>query len=132
MISEVIESTEDSTSWLQADAFIPWVEMLHYPMETQGLLTPFRERVLNYIYRTARGLSGGLVESALVEALSEPDEGNSLHLHLALIVQMDWDGLDKLHEQILARLADWSQGWSEQEQNDYARWIFFSLSPAER
>lgn len=126
-----IKPTSTTGEWLRAERFISWRDLLHFPLEIQGILTPFREQVLNYIFRTARGLSDGHLESALVEALSEPDEDDSLLLHLALTVKMDWDSLDKLHERILDRLAEWSQEWSEQERDDYARWIFFSLSPAE-
>ena len=131
MIFEEIISTENSIDWLQADAYIPWVELLHFPIEAQVILTPFRERVLSYIYRTARGLAEGLLESAIVEATQEPDEDDSLHLHLALTVNMDWDGLDKLHDQILARVAEWSRDWSLEDQKDYGRWIFFSLTPSQ-
>ena len=104
--------------------------MLHYPIDTQGALSPFRERVLGYIYRTALGLSKGLLESATVEAISEPDEEDSLHLHLAMTINMEWDGLDKLHDQILASLAEWSREWPLEYQEDYGRWIFFSLTPS--
>ena len=119
------------TGWKKNEPVVPWVDMLYFPIETQGALTPFREQVLSYIFRTARGLSNGHLESALVEALSEPDEENSLHLHLAMTVNMDWEELDKLHDQILARVAVWSRDWSQEDQQDYGRWIFFSLTPSQ-
>ena len=112
------------------DPAISWRDLLHFPVETLGVLTPFREQVLSYIFRTARGLSDGLLESATVEAVSEPDERDSLHLHLAMTINMDWEQLDELHDQILARLAEWSRDWSDGEQKDYGRWIFFSLTPS--
>ena len=126
-----IDSVSTDREWLQTEQFIPWLEMLHFPLETQGVLTPFRGQVLNYIFRTARSLSYGVLESALVEAISEPDEEDSLHLHLALTVNMEWEQLDKLHDQILARVSEWSEEWSLEEQEDYGRWIFFSLTPSQ-
>jgi hypothetical protein len=104
--------------------------MLHFPFETQGALTPFREQVLNYIYRTTLGLSKGLLVSATVAPVSEPSEENSLHLHLGLTIDMGWDELDQLHDQILARVVEWSRDWSAEEQEDYGRWIYFSLTPS--
>lgn len=109
---------------------ISLAQMLYFPIETQGALTPFREQVLNYIYRTALGFSGDLMESAIVSAVSEPDEEDSLHLHLALTLKMDWEELDKLHDQVLARLAEWAEDWTDEDQEDYGRWIYFSLSPS--
>ena len=125
-----ITSVSTAREWLQADRFIPWQDMLYFPIEVQGIVTPFREQVLNYIYRTALGISDGLLESAIVEAVSEPDEEDSLHLNLALTINMSWDDLDRLHDQVLSKIADWSQEWSEQEQQDYGRWLYFSLTPS--
>jgi hypothetical protein len=104
--------------------------MLHFPIETLGVLTPFREQVLSYLYRTTLGLSNGLLESAIVEAVSETDEGDSLHLHLALTINMDWEELDKLHDEILSRIAAWSEDWQDDKQEEYGRWIYFSLTPS--
>ena len=104
--------------------------MLHFQREAQGVLTPFRERVLNYIYRTALGPADGRLESAIVEAVSEPDEEDSLHLHLALTINMDWEQLDQLHDQILGHVAEWSREWPLENQEEYGRWIFFSLTPS--
>lgn len=115
---------------VQREPSVSWQDMLSFPITVQGICTPFREQVLSYIYRTARGLSNGLMESATVEAIGEPGEEDSLHLHLALTLRMDWDGLDKLHDQILARLAEWAEDWTDEEQEDYGRWIYFSLSPS--
>ena len=130
MIFDVVMLTERETQWLRDEPFVPWTDMLHFPMEVQGILTLFRERVLNYIYRTALGLADGRLESATVEAISEPDEDDSLHLNLAMTIKMDWDVLDQLHDQVLERLAAWSEEWSLDEQEEYGRWIFFSLTPS--
>ena len=126
----LIESTATNSDWWRSDSFAPWVETLRFPINTWGILTPFLEKILNDIYRTALGLSEGLLESAIVEAVSEPDEEDSLHLHLALTINMDWDELDSLHDQILARVVKWSDYWPEEDQEDYGRWIFFSLTPS--
>ena len=123
-----------SVRW-RSDALIPkegmlQEGMLHFPIETLGVLTPFREQVLSYLYRTTLGLSNGLLESAIVEAVSETDEGDSLHLHLALTINMDWEELDKLHDEILSRIAAWSEDWQDDKQEEYGRWIYFSLTPS--
>ena len=119
-----------ATEWQRLSPIVSWVDMLYFPIQTQGALTTFRKQVLNYLYRTARGFSGDLMESAIVAAVSEPDEEDSLHLHLALTLKMDWQELDKLHDQILARLAEWAREWPDEDQEDYGRWIYFSLSPS--
>ena len=123
-------SAATAGGWWGSDALIPWAGMLHFPFETQGALTPFREQVLNYIYRTTLGLSNGLLVSAIVGPVSDPSEEDSLHLHLGLTIHMGWDELDKLHDQILARVVEWSRDWSAEEQEDYGRWIYFSLTPS--
>ncbi len=126
----LITSTAVENEWWRFGPFIPWVDMLHFSINTQGALTPFREQVLSYIYRTALGLSSGLLDSATVEAVSDPDEEDSLHLHLALTIDMGWNELDTLHDQILTNISDWSKDWLEKELEDYGRWIFFSLTPS--
>ena len=116
--------------WQRLSPEVSLAEMLRFPIEVQVALTPFREQVLNYLYRTALGFSGDLMESAIVSAVSEPDEEDSLHLHLALTLKMDWAELDKLHDQILARLAEWAKDWTDEDQEDYGSWIYFTLSPS--
>ena len=127
-----LSTTLTVTSRVRTEPVIPWLDMLYFSTETQGVLTPFRETVLSYIYRTSRALSGGLLESATVEPVRDPDEDDSLHLNLAMMFKMDWDELDKLHDQILVKLAEWSDDWSPNEREDYGRWIFFSLMPSEK
>ena len=131
MTFESIALTEKVTERWRSDSFIHWSDMLHFFIDTQGALTPFRYGVINYLHRTVLGLSNGLLKSAIVVPVSEPGEEGSLHLHLALTIDMDWDRLDNLHDQILTKLADWSsQEWSEEEQEEYCRWIYFSLTPS--
>ena len=66
-----------------------------------------------------------------MEVVREPDEEDSFHLHLALTISTDWEDLNTLHDQILARVSEWSGEWSLEEQEDYGRWIFFSLTPSQ-
>ena len=125
-----LSKTVTDTFCMRGEQFISWADMLHFSLEAQAVLTPFRERVLSYIYRTGRGLSEGQLEAAIVEPISDPDEEDSLHLHLALTIKMDWDEADTLHDLILARVSEWSQDWTEAERMDYGRWIYFSLTPS--
>ncbi len=129
MSFQSLSTAETNTNWMRGEQIITWADMLHFSIEAQGVLTPFRDTILSYIYRSARGLSAGLLESAIVEVASEPEEEDSLHLHLALTLKMDWEELNKLHDQILVRLAEWSGEWSDDEHEDYGRWVFFSLTP---
>lgn len=115
----------------RVEPLVPLNEMLHFPVELSGVRTPFRERVLNYIYRTALGQSRGLLESAIVEAVSEPDDQESLYLNLSLTIDMNWDELDELCNHILDRISEWSRDeWSEQQRAEYSHWIYFSLTPS--
>ena len=106
-------------------------ERLYFPLETTRVLTPFRSRVLTYIYRTAIGLSAGKVESARISLASAPDEEDSLHLDLTLTVNVGWDAIEDLRHKTLARVSEWSKEWSEEDQEDYGRWIYFGLIPSE-
>lgn len=126
-----LSTTVADSTWVRAESAISWQDMLHFPIDTLGVLTPFRVQVLNYIFSTARGLSEGLLESAIVEAVQEPDEDDSLHLNLAMTFKMDWEEIDKLHDRILEWVAEWSSDWSQEYQQDYGRWIFFSLTPSQ-
>ena len=103
------------------------VSPLDFPPETESVLTSFREKVLNDIYRAALRLSAGQLESAAVSLSSTPDEGNSLHLDLTLTVNADWDTAQALARKILDRVSE----WSEEDQKDYGRWIYFGVIPAE-
>jgi hypothetical protein len=104
---------------------------LYYPLETEGVLTTFRKRVLNYIYRTALGLSAGRVESARVSLSGELDEEDSFHLDLTLTVNTHWGAAQVLTQEILDRVSEWSKDWLEEDQEDYGRWIYFGVIPTE-
>lgn len=104
---------------------------LYFPLETGGVLTSFRKKVLNYIYRVAYAESGGRLESAIVSLTDAPDEKDSLHLDLTLTVNADWDGAQRLTEQILDSVSGWSKEWSPEDQADYGRWIYFGVIPSQ-
>ena len=109
----------------------PVTSLLYYPLETEGALTTFRKRVLNYIYRTALGLSDGRVESARVSLSGELDEEDSIHLDLTLTVNAHWEETQVLTQKILDRVSGWSKEWPEEDQQDYGRWIYFGVIPTE-
>ena len=114
----------------RVEPLVSWTDLLYVPIEISGVMTPFRQRVLNYIYRTARGGSRGLLKSAFIEAVSEPDDEDYLYLNLSLTIDMDWDELDVLCDEILAGISQWSQDeWNEEQHKDFSRWIYFSLTP---
>ena len=104
---------------------------LHFPVESIAILTKFRKDVLTCIFRAAQDLSGGLLASGIVSVSSSPDEDDSLHLYLTLTFNADWDTLDKWHDRILEKLGEWAQEWSQEEQEDYSRWIYFGLFPSQ-
>ena len=105
--------------------------LLYFPMETRSVLTSFRKRVLTYIYRTALGLSVGKLESATVSLSSTPDEEDSFQLDLTLRFDGDWKAAQELMQDILGRVSEWSKEWPEEDQEDYGRWIYFGVIPAE-
>ena len=100
-------------------------------METRGAATSFRKQVLNYIYRTTLTFSQGQLESAEVSLEDSPDEEDSLQLYLTLTVDADWDAAQKVTEEILGQVSEWPKEWSEDEREDYGRWIYVGVIPAE-
>ena len=97
--------------------------------ETRSLRTQFRDSVLNYIYRTALGLSDDRLKSASVSVGSTPDEEDSLTLDLTLTVDAEWEFIAKLSHDILVRVSEWSREWTEEEREDYGRRIYFAILP---
>ena len=104
---------------------------LYFPLETKNVLTGFRKRVLTCIYRTALELATQNPESATVSLSSSPDEEDSLHLDLTLIIDDDWSAAQELTQKVLDRVGEWSREWSKEEQQDYGRWIYFGVIPSE-
>ena len=105
------------------------IDLLYFPLETECVLTAFRKRVLHYIYRTARGLSSGRLESARVSLTSTPDEEDYFHLDLTLRLNADWDTAQALTQDVLDRVSEWSEEWPETDREDYGRWIYFGVIP---
>ena len=104
-------------------------DLLYFPPDTKGLRTQFRDSVLNYIYRTALELSDDRLKSASVSVWSTPDEEDSLTLDLTLTVDADWEFIVKLRHDILVKVGEWSQEWSEEDKEDYGRRIYFAILP---
>ena len=104
---------------------------LHFPVEVTKMRTPFRDSVLNYIYRTALDLSDGCLEEASVSVWSNPGEEASLVLDLTLVVTSDWEAIGKLRRQILVKISEWSQEWSAIQREDYRKRIYFGFVPAD-
>ena len=104
-------------------------DLSSFAPETAALRTQFRDSVLNYIYRTALGLSDDRLKSASVSVWSAPDEEDSLTLDLTLTVDADWEFITKLRHDILVRVSEWSREWTEEEREDYGRRIYFAILP---
>lgn len=97
--------------------------------ETWGLLTPFHNEVFTYIYRTAQEISRGRVIYGELAAPTAPDEEDSVHLDLTLVVDADWDTIANWRADIITSVSEWSKDWTEKERQDYARWVYFGLVP---
>lgn len=106
------------------------VGRLRFPPEVAWALTPFRKKALNDIYRTAAGLAGERLASAGVSLIRTPDEEDAFHLDLTLALDADWDAAQELAVGILDRVSELSKEWSEEDQEDYGRWIYFGVIPA--
>ena len=106
-------------------------EPLHFPLETIAILSPFRKRVITYIFLTARGLSQGLLDSAKVSISSISDQDDMFALDLTLTVNADWTFIKKLRRDVLAGVSEWSEDWSDEERQDYGRRIYFCILPRE-
>ena len=100
---------------------------LRFLPDTMGMRTKFRDAALNYVFRTALELCDGRLESAEVSLSSTPDEEDSLALDLTLTVDADWETVGKLRYQILVKVGEWLQGFSDEEKNDYGRRIYFGF-----
>ena len=105
-------------------------DSIYFPPEVVGMQTPFRNVALHYIYRTALALAQGRLSFAAVSLSSQPDEEDSLTLDLTLTVDADWEFIKKLRREILTKVGEWSQEWSEEEKDDYGRRIYFGLIPS--
>ena len=109
----------------------PVRELLHFPNDTLPLWTPFRGQVLNYIFRTALGLLGDQLRSAVVLVSTVPDEEDAYSLNLTLKVEGGWPTIREVRDEILTKVSAWSTEWSREQQEDYGHWIYFGLIPSE-
>ena len=119
---------EDS-GWLSVSQHSRASTSLYFPPDIRGMLTPFRRAALNYIYRTALALSEDCLEFAVVSVSSQPDEEDSLILDMSMTIDANWEFIKKLRREILVKVGEWSQEWSEEEKDDYGRRIYFGLIP---
>ncbi len=103
---------------------------LFFPPNVIGMRTPFRDKVLNYIFCTAQDLSEGRMRFASVSVSSQPDEEDSLTLDLTLTVDADWEFIKKLRYDILVKVGEWSKEWPETDRDDYGRRIYFGIIPS--
>ena len=117
--------------------FIHWEDVrrlagnsLYYSYGTVWLRTPFRNAVIEQIYRAALDLCDWQLQTAIVLA-EDTWEVDSDSLYLSLAVNTDWEGINELRHEILVRIGEWSKEWYEQEKEDYGRRIYFGLVPLE-
>ena len=109
-----------------------WTDsFLSFPAESMALRTRFRDAALGYIFRSALDISGGRVMLGEVGITEVPDEGDSWTFDLTLTVDGEWEDIEKLRWEVLIRLEEWSKEWSPEEQDDYARRIYFGFIPAD-
>ncbi len=103
---------------------------LYFPPETRWALNSFRKQALTYIYRTALELAAGKLVSAEVSLVHSIDEVSS-YLDLTLSVNADWNIAQRLANEISDKISEWAVAWSEQEREEYGRWIYFGIIPME-
>lgn len=105
--------------------------LLNFPQDLRGMRTRFRETVFNYIYRTALGLFGDRLKSAVVSLSDSPDEEDSLVLHLTMAVNADWEAIEGARYEVLENLGIWSEEWTEAQKKDFGRFIYFGFIPTD-
>ncbi len=101
---------------------------LYFPPDVAWMRTPLRDSALEYIYATALDLAGERVKSASV-SISHTGEENSEAFDLILTLDADWDFINRLRKDILVKVCEWTSEWSDSENEDYGRRIYFSLHP---
>ena len=104
-------------------------EPLHFPYETLAILNPFRKRVITYIFLTARGLSQGRLDSAEVSISSISDQDAVFALDLTLTIDADWTFIKRLRRNVLGKVSEWSEEWSDDEKREYGERIYFGILP---
>ena len=104
---------------------------LHFTPETKGMLTEFREQVLIDMYGVAVELCGDKLKAADVVVSDTPGEEDSWILDLSLLVDADWDSIARWGREIVEKTCEWSAEWSEEENEDHARRIYFGFVPVD-
>ena len=102
---------------------------LFFPREVRALQTPFRSHVLHVLYRAALSELGKRLGSATVSTWSEPGEADSEILLLSIIADADAVRLDLVRDSMLASISKEAASWTEEERQDYSRYIYFELEP---
>ncbi len=103
---------------------------LHFPPDVEWMRTPLRDKALNFIYKTALDLAGNQLKSADVTVEYVFGEEDSETMDLTMAIDADWEFIRGLRHDILVKVGEWSREWSEDEQEDYGRRIYFSLIPS--
>ncbi len=101
---------------------------LYFPPEVAWMRTPLRDSALEYIYATALDLAGERVKSASV-AVSHTGEEDSEYIKLVLRIDSDWEFIHKLRVDLLVRADEWARNGSDDDWEDYADRVHFSLYP---
>ena len=102
---------------------------LYFPPEVEWMRTPQRDRTVEFIHKTALELCDGRLKSAFL-VLEHSGEEDSELLCLSLRVDSDWEFIQKLRYNILARVGEWMrEEFSEEEKSDCRRRVDFSLYP---
>ena len=102
---------------------------LSFPREVGALQTPFRSHALHLMYRAALSEMGKRMRSATVSIWSEPGEADSEILLLSIVADADAATLDTVRESILTSISKEAVGWTEEERQDYSRYLYFELEP---
>ena len=102
---------------------------LYFPPDVSWMRTPLRDSALEFIYATALDLAGSRVKAALV-SVSHGWEEDSETINLTLRIDSDWPFIHKLGRDLLARADAWVKTWHNDDWEDYALRVHFSLYPA--
>ena len=101
---------------------------LYFPPEVEWMRTPVRDRVIEFIRKTALELAGDRVKSAFI-SVEHTGEVDSETLDLTLTIDSDWDYINKLRMDIIRRVIEWTSEWPKDDREDHARRIYFCLLP---
>jgi hypothetical protein len=119
------------------DDFIHWEDVrrlvgnsLYYSDGTAWLRTPFRDAVIEQIYRAALDLCDGQLQTAIVLA-EDTWEVDSDSLYLSLTVDTDREDTDRLNHELDVKISELFKGWSPEERDDAAQRIYYGVWPVD-